>query len=127
MKFLDDEHKQFYEQKINETRTTDIYRKALIYTLAMCPVTREHFSDIFDVKEGLINRKSLQAAYQTSTSLKVTRMAFSLWNSNYYDSDEDLENGIVSTHYTPSDIFCCFYAPYFYEAIKIRYPEYIEV
>lgn len=127
MKFLDDEHKQFYEQKINETRTTDIYRKALIYTLAMCLVTREHFSDIFDVKEGLINRKSLQAAYQTSTSLKVTRMAFSLWNSNCYDSDEDLENGIVSTHYTPSDIFCCFYAPYFYEAIKIRYPEYIEV
>lgn len=126
MKFLDDDHKQFYEQKINERGTADVYRRALIYTLAICPVTREHFSDIFDIKEGLINRNSLQAAYQTSTSMKVTRLAFSLWNSNCYDSDKDLENGIVSTHYTPSDIFCCSYAPYFYEAIKIRYPEYTE-
>lgn len=124
MEFLDNEHKQFYEQKIKEIGTTDVYRKALIYTLAICPVTREYFSDIFDIKEGLINRNSLQAPYQISTSMKVTRLAFNLWNSNCYDSDEDLENCNVSTHYTPSDIFCCSYASYFYEAIKIRYPEY---
>lgn len=124
MKFLDEQHKQFYEEKLKLTGKEDVYRKALIYTLGICETTREHFNDIFDMKEGLINRNSLQSAYQTSTSMKVTRMAFSLWNNNCYDSDEDLENGIVSTHYNPSDIFCCSYAPYFYEAIKIRYPEY---
>ncbi len=124
MKFIDKEHEEFYKEKLNEIGQEDVYRKALVYTLGICETTREHFTDIFNIKEGLINRASLQKAYQTSTSMKTTRLSFSLWNSNNYDSDEDLENGIVSTHYNPSDIFCCSYAPYFYEAIKIRYPEY---
>ena len=112
MKFIDNEHQNFYEQKLNEIGKSDVYRKALVYTLGMCETTREHFDNIFNLKEGLINRNSLQEAYQTSTSMKVTRMAFSLWNSNSYDSDEDVENRIVSSHYTPSEIFCCSYAPY---------------
>lgn len=124
MKFIDKEHEEFYKDKINEIGTGDVYRKALIYTLGICETTREHFNNIFDIKQGLINRDALQQPYQTGTSLKVTRMAFSLWNSNCYDSDEDLEKRIVSTHYNPSEIFCCSFAPYFYEAIKIRYPEY---
>ncbi len=124
MKFIDKEHEEFYKEKLNEIGQEDVYRKALVYTLGICETTRENFTDIFNIKEGLINRDSLQRAYQTSTSMKVTRLSFSLWNSNSYDSDEDLKNGIISTHYNPSDIFCCSYAPYFYEAIKIRYPEY---
>ena len=51
-------------------------------------------------------------------------MAFSLWNRCMYDSEEDLENGEKSSYYNTSEIFCCSYAPYFYEGIKIRYPEY---
>lgn len=126
MKFIDKEHEEFYKEKLNEIGQEDVYRKALVYTLGICETTRENFTDIFNIKEGLINRDSLQRAYQTSTSMKVTRLSFSLWNSNSYDSDEDLKNGIISTHYNLSDIFCCSYAPYFYEAIKIRYPEYTE-
>ena len=26
--------------------------------------------------------------------------------------------------YTPEELFCCGYAPYFMEGIKLRYPEY---
>lgn len=124
MKFIDNEHQNFYEQKLNEIGKSDVYRKALVYTLGICETTREHFADIFDLKEGLINRNSLHSAYITSSSAKVVRMAFSLWNSNSYDSDEDVENRIVSPHYTPAEIFCCSYSPYFYEAVKIRFPEY---
>ena len=51
-------------------------------------------------------------------------MAFSLWNSCNYDSEKDCNNDIPSKNYNLSEIFCCEYAPYFYEAIKIRYPEY---
>ena len=29
-----------------------------------------------------------------------------------------------SSEYNPSNIFCCSYAPYFYEGIKLRFPEY---
>jgi len=39
------------------------------------------------MKKGEINIDSLQTAWQTSTSKKTTRLAFSLWNSNNnYDS-----------------------------------------
>ena len=51
-------------------------------------------------------------------------MAFSLWNRCNYDSEKDIENEKVSDKYNVSEIFCCSYAPYFYEGIKIRYPEY---
>ena len=90
-KFIDEEHKQFYELKLQEIGKSDVYRKALIYILAMCETTREHFNDIFNIKDGEININSLQAPYQTGSSEKVTRMAFSLWNRCNYDSEEDIE------------------------------------
>lgn len=51
-------------------------------------------------------------------------MAFSLWNRCMYDSEEDYANDKMSEKYNPSEIFCCSYTPYLYEAVKIRYPEY---
>lgn len=126
MEFFDNKHKQFYEQKLKEIGKSDVYRKALVYTLGICETTREHFADIFDIKAGEININSINAPYQTSTSMKVTRMAFSLWNSCNYDSEQDIENDKVSTYYNPSEIFCCTYAPYFWQAIQIRYPEVVE-
>ncbi len=27
-------------------------------------------------------------------------------------------------YYTVEDLFCCGYAPYFWEAVRLRYPEY---
>ena len=125
-KFIDKQHKVFYEQKLKEIGKSDVYRKALIYTLAMCETTREHFADIFNLKDGEININSLQAPYQTGSSEKVTRMAFSLWNRCNYDSKEDIENHKPSIYYNPSEIFSCGYAPYFYEAIRLRYPEYTQ-
>ena len=40
---------------------------------------------------------------------------------------KNLENEKISNCYAPSEIFCCSYAPYFWEAIQIRYPEYTKV
>lgn len=126
MEFFDNKHKQFYEQKLKEIGKSDVYRKALVYTLGICETTREHFNNIFNLKSGEININAVTAPYQTSTSKKVTRMAFSLWNRCNYDSEQDIENDKVSTYYNPSEIFCCTYAPYFWQAIKIRYPEVVE-
>ena len=55
---------------------------------------------------------------------KVTRLAFSLWNVCNFDREQDIENKNLSANYNVSEIFSCSYAPYFYEAIRIRYPEY---
>ena len=130
LNFIDKKHEQFYIEKLNELSEygkTDVYYKSLVYTLGICETTRQHFKEIFNVKQSEVNLDSIQGAWQTGTSSKVTRMAFNLWNHNLmYDSEEDLKNEKISNYYAPSEIFCCSYAPYFWEAIKIRYPEYIE-
>ena len=46
-------------------------------------------------KNGEINIDSLKDAWQTESSLKITRMAFNLWNNCNYDSMEDVENGNI--------------------------------
>lgn len=41
------------------------------------------------------------------------------------DDDENGSHGMpASPLYTPHELFCTSYAPYYYEAIKLRYPEY---
>lgn len=41
-------------------------------------------------------------------------------------SDKDWFNEQISEcrQYSVSDIFCCEWAPYYWQAVKIRYPEY---
>lgn len=127
MKFIDKEHQDFFKQtleRLAEYGKTDVYYTSLVYTLGICETTRDNFNKIFNIKNGEINIDSLNSAWQTGTSEKVTRMAFSLWNRCNYDSEQDIEDEKVSKNYNVSEIFCCSYAPYFYEGIKIRYPEY---
>lgn len=127
LKFINSEHQKFYEEKLEEigkTKRIDSYYRSLIYTLGVCETTRNNFNKIFNIKDEAINIDSICAGWQTTTSAKVTRMAFSLWCTCMYDSEENIEKEIKSNEYNVSEIFCCGYAPYFFEAIKIRYPEY---
>ena len=48
--------------------------------------------------------------------VRVCRLAFNLWNG-YTDPEH-------SNAYSPEDLFCCEFAPYFMEGVKIRYPKY---
>lgn len=130
MEFVDDEHEKFWEEKnliMQKYGKTDVYYKSIVYTLGICETTRSNFDKIFSIENGEINIDSINSAFQTGTSEKVTRMAFSLWNRCNYDSEKDRQKGKVSEYYNPSEIFCCSYAPYFVEALKIRYPEYFRV
>lgn len=127
MLFKDIDHQQFYEQRIKELeqyRQLDSYYNSLIYTLAICDTTRNNFKNIFNMQEGTINIESLEQPYQTSTSMKVTRLAFCLFNSCMYDNDYDFVNKKVSKYYGVDEIFACDYAPYFYQAVKLRFPQY---
>lgn len=128
MKFIDKEHKNFYNEmykKMQNLGKTDVYYKSLVYALGISEPTRQHFSEIFDIENSNLNLDSINSAWQTSTSAKTTRLAISLWNSGcMYDSEDDMKNDKVSDSYNVSEIFCCSYAPFFYEAIKLRYPEY---
>ena len=41
---------------------------------------------------------------------------------NYEDAEEQLSE---CSQYSVEELFCCSYAPFFWQAIQIRYPEYV--
>ncbi len=129
MVFYNEEHEKFYYEKLGQARCQDECHKALIYVLGISRDTREHFSQIYDIKTGDIKRECLHQGWQTSGSVRVVRLAFNLYTdvtpsvNDYKSRDEQLRE---CRQYSVSDIFCCGYAMYFWEGIKLRYPEYCQ-
>ena len=110
--FISDAHEKFYYEKLQEVRYQDVYHKALVYCLGIDRDTRDHVKQIYDFQTGCVKPECLQEGWQTSGSVKIIRMAFNLYC-----------NGTPSI-YNFEELFCCGYAQYFWEAVKIRYPEY---
>jgi len=106
----------------------DCYLKALIYALGICPDTRRRFDSLYNVKDKCIVPETLNSDWQTGGSLKVTRLAFQLFTDGTPSAflDPDLPDVAECMRYSVSDIFCCGYAPFFVEAIKLRYPDYMK-
>ncbi len=131
LKWADEEHKYNYSLFCRRMEYSDEYHRAVAYLLALDENIRKHVSDVFDFNNDVIIPKGIDMPWQTGTSKKVTRLAFNLWDSccsdgEKYISEEGYELELPSAYYTPSSIFCCNYAPYFWEAIKLRYPCYID-
>ena len=101
-KFMTPAHRRAYLTHLNRCKVMDNYHRALIYTLTAVPALRNNE----------IKPESLAAGWQTSGTTKLTRFAYNLWNG--YDDKSC----------TPYDLFDCSFAPYMYEAVKLRYPEY---
>lgn len=125
--FINQEHEKFYTEYLSKCRYQDSYHKALIYCLGINNDTREHVDRIYDFATGCVKVKCLQEGWQTSGSLRVVRMAFNLYCNGIpsISGKRNVEEKIKECQcYTVEDIFCCEYARYFWEAVKIRYPEY---
>ena len=60
MVFADEEHEKFYYEKLGQARYQDCYHKALIYILGISEDTRNHFSQIYDIKSGYIKTECLR-------------------------------------------------------------------
>lgn len=129
MVFANEEHEKFYYEKLEQARYQDCYHKALIYILGISEDTRYHFSQIYDMKSGFIKPECLHQGWQTSGSVRVVRLAFNLYTDgtpsvdDYKRKDEQIRE---CREYSVSDIFCCGYAMYFWQGIKLRYPEYCQ-
>ncbi len=125
--FKSQAHKEFYLSHICLCRYDDAYHRALVYCLGIDRDTREHAEQIYDFKTGIVKTECLCEGWQTSGSQRIIRMAYNLYNNgtpsvyDYSDPEEKLEE---CSRYTVEDLFCCGYAPFFWQAIKIRYPEY---
>ena len=125
--FISEAHRKFYFEKLKEVRYQDVYHKALIYCLGISSDTRTHIDSIYDFAEGCVKPECLQEGWQTSGSVRVVRMAFSLYCNGTPSVDEDMEieeQIQECKQYTAEELFCCAYAPFFLQAIQIRYPEY---
>lgn len=119
--FLDLEHQELYNKlcsTMSSRAALDEYHLAAAYLMSLDTVCRKHTGDIFDFEEDSIKPEGLSKEWQTGTSSKTTRLMFNLWNG--YTTEEE------SKDYTPESLFACSYAPYYWQAIKLRYPCYAE-
>ena len=122
MFYNDDHEKAFWTFLARAGKRFDSYHFSIAYLLTLDTVCRQHLDDLFNFEDDGIKPEGINKAWQTGTSAKTTRLAFNLWNGCNADDGES-GNG-ASPLYTPAELFCTSYARYYYEAIKLRYPEY---
>lgn len=131
MNFIDKEHENFFYGMLKRYKEhggrIDCYSSSLFYLLGLSSDTRNHFNTLFDIKNHEIIHEGLCAGWQTSGSINICRLAFNLWNGFCYVPDDESGDFLVSSDYVTDNIFCCSYAEYFFEAIRLRYPEYCHV
>ena len=126
MIFYDDRHETSYNDICSRMKYLDCYHRALAYLLALDTVLREHTEAVFDFQEDGIKCSALHQSFQTGTSLKTTRLAFNLWNGcsddgETYTDKDGYTADLPSSLYSVEQIFSSVYAPFYYEAIKIRF------
>lgn len=115
--FINREHEVFFREKL-AALPQDCYYAPLVYLVGLDAITRTHFGRIY--RDG-IAPECLTDGWQTSTTRRLLRLAFNLFNgcaSDAYGAE------INARQYAPENLFCCSYAPYFAEALRLRYPEY---
>lgn len=128
--FKDCKHEKFFYSLLKKCRYQDVYHAALVYCLGLSDDTRRNAENIYDFKDGYIKPECLWQGWQTSGSTKIIRLAFNLYNNgtpSVYEFDEPEDQLKECQFYTVEELFCSSYAPYFWQAVKIRYPEYCEV
>lgn len=130
--FISSHHDYFFLGKVVEFKKRyhkypDEYHKALFYCLGINCDTRQNFDRIYDLENDCIKPECLKEGWQTSGSKKVVRMAFCLFCNGVpsVDENESADDQLYECRqYTAEELFYCTYAPFFWQAIKIRYPEY---
>lgn len=128
MIYKNNEHRDFFQRCINQCGTKDVYHLSLFYCLGINRETRAHIGRIYDFKKNCIKLEVIEESWQTSGSLRVTRLAFNLYNDGtptmyLYENDADMQIR-ECCRYSVSDIFCdTEHTPYFIQAIELRYPK----
>ena len=119
IRFRDAEHESFFYRMLDERKCRDGYHRALFYTLGISRDTRSHIRDLYDFTNESIKPEGLTAPWQTGSSIRVCRLAFNLWNGWTEEGGE--------RYSTPHELFDCSFAPYFFESIRLRYPDYCQI
>lgn len=114
--FKDTKHASFFSQILSNMKNNDCYHQSVAYLFALDDKCRKHITDLFDYAQDNICPSALYQSWQSDSSQRTTRLALNLWYG-YYDEYE-------AKYSTPVEIFNCSFAPYYYEAIKLRFPQF---
>ena len=95
-------------RKINVENQSVMYMIALIET----GLGRNLANKIFDFENNSVRPNCVDDGWQTGTTCRATRLAFSLWNGFPSADQRDCN---------PFNLFGCEWDAYFIEALKIRY------
>lgn len=123
MLFKDEKHKEFFIQNIEKTCShKDPYRKALFYTLGLTGETQRNIDRLYNFKDRCIEFDGLKDGWQTGTSIRVTRLAFNLYNGFNGDTGNETIDDVGM--YTAYNLFDCGLMVYMLEAVKLLYQAY---
>lgn len=120
-------HEDFFYRMLARCDNFDVYHQALAYCLGICEDVRRNIEMVFDFKTGCVKPDCLRQGWITSGSARVLRIAFNLYcngTPSVGDMSSMTEKLSECRNYAADDLFCYSYARYFWEAIKLRYPEY---
>lgn len=117
--FYNENHEQQYLVILERMQNNDCYHRSAAYLMALAQLVPD---DVFNFEEDCIKPEGLNCHWQTTSSLRATCLMFNLWNGYVYEDKNAKANAIASPLYAVHNIFCDYeYAPYFYEAICIRF------
>lgn len=122
IRFKNKTHSERYCELMSKMVCDNVYYRPIAYLIALNDDCYNHMSSIFNMERGAIDCDGVNEDWQTSSSLRVTRLMYNLWNGYCYEESDD-EVPAVSSNYTINEIFYDSDATYFFEAIKLRYPE----
>ena len=117
IKFKDAGHKEFFLSVQESCREWDTYHKALFYCLGISPDCRKHVHDIFNFSRsdyGIKPDTVFDNAWLTSSSRRCIQLGYNLFN------------GFCDDETSPYSLFADSDAVFYQEAVKVRYPEYLE-
>ena len=95
-------------------------------TLGMTEETRTNFSRCFDGEARMIRRPPWRRAGRRAVQRGSYAWPSISGTGGATSRREEAQDGRMSEAFTPDNLFCCEFAPYFYEAIKLRHPEYTD-
>ena len=116
IRFRSKAHRDFFLEMMMKSKEKDCYHEAFFYVMGIARETRQNIQAMFDFREDCIKPEGMHGGWQTSGTAKVCRLAFNLWNG-YVEEENERDS-------TPEELFCCEFAPYFWEGIRMRYTEY---
>ena len=127
--FKNEEHEKNYYTTLEKIKKKDKYSRSAIYLFTLDRICFHHICELYDFEEDYIIPEGLGQTWQSADSKNTTRLAFNLFcgcdsDGETYIGSDGYEEDLPRTNFTPYYLFLSYYAPYYVEALKLRFADY---